>query len=667
MYREHAIAYAKRGWFVFPCKVGGKTPLTAHGFKSASNDPNEVEKMFKKYPNANIGLVTGKINGFWVLDIDVKDYAGGEDSLSDLIREHGDLPTTVEALTWSGGRHIFFKYPENRTVGCKTGLKPGIDVRGDGGYVIAVPSVVEGKAYVYEVEHDLDSTPIQEEPLWMAKIMNGKVDAPIITVELPKIKKSKRNAALTSYAGKLRAMGLNQLTIESVLMEKNDKECEPPLPASEVSKIAQSVSRYPISQKVIKETFSSVRIADDIMREHTLLYCDNEFYEYSGSVFNKIIEDKLRKYIHDKLGTGTSMHKSNEIMYSIRVRTNTPNDEINNTKMLNLKNGMLDVDEKTLLPHDPKYKSTIQLPIEYTQDAPCPIWKKSINEILDNPREDYRDQAVSVVQEFFGLCLTKESKYEKALFLLGEGRNGKSTMLKVLQFILGKENYTSITLEALTDRHYIASLFNKLVNISIETNAKTSIYDAMFKSIVSGDSIPADKKFGHPFQFSPFCKMIFALNNMPQVNDKTDAFFERLIIIKCTRQFKDLEQDKDLKHKLFAEANGIFLWMLEGYHRLKSRSMFETTGILQRNVDDYRKENNSVIGFIEEECIIDIDRSITKTKMYARYQNWCKTTGIHALSMNKFGREIAKQCNLSTNERLGGGKDRIWRGIDVAL
>src|SRR3972149_4715354 len=171
---EQALTYASREWAVFPCR--NKIPLTPHGYKDASKDVEAVMRMFSEHRNANIAIATGKVSGIFVLDIDVKNGAGGLESLSDLDREFGELPHTVEAITWSGGRHIFFRYPE-KGVGCKTGIRPGIDVRGDGGYVIAAPSVIEGKGYEWEVEHHPDETMIADAPEWLLGLLEGKQPA----------------------------------------------------------------------------------------------------------------------------------------------------------------------------------------------------------------------------------------------------------------------------------------------------------------------------------------------------------------------------------------------------------------------------------------------------------------------------------------------------------
>src|SRR5262245_57540029 len=102
---QAALGYAERGKCIFPCKPRSKFPLTEHGFKDASSDVDRVRTWWQRAPSANIGLATGRRSGMFVLDVDGDE---GEASLRALEREHGELPATVEAITGSGGRHLFF-------------------------------------------------------------------------------------------------------------------------------------------------------------------------------------------------------------------------------------------------------------------------------------------------------------------------------------------------------------------------------------------------------------------------------------------------------------------------------------------------------------------------------------------------------------------------------
>jgi hypothetical protein len=146
-----ALDYAKQGWRVFPCIKRGKRPLIKNWQELATTDARVVQGWWKQWPDANVAVVTGASSGVFVLDVDGAD---GEVSLAILQDEHGPLPGTLESRTGGGGRHLFFKHDGTPVKNSTGKLGKGLDVRGDGGYVIVPPSVHEtGSPYVWGGKH----------------------------------------------------------------------------------------------------------------------------------------------------------------------------------------------------------------------------------------------------------------------------------------------------------------------------------------------------------------------------------------------------------------------------------------------------------------------------------------------------------------------------------
>ncbi len=138
-----ALAYARRGVPVFPCEPGGKRPLTTSGFWDASTDPARIEGWWRERPDANVGVPTGRRSGLLVLDVDPRE--GGDATLKALERTDGPAPRTSRARTGGGGLHLYFRYPAEPAVKNSAGfLGRGLDVRGEGGYVVAPPSRTTG-------------------------------------------------------------------------------------------------------------------------------------------------------------------------------------------------------------------------------------------------------------------------------------------------------------------------------------------------------------------------------------------------------------------------------------------------------------------------------------------------------------------------------------------
>ena len=161
-----ALEYLRRGWSVLPLKSRGKRPLVPwEEFQRRRADEAEVRLWFESFPRANLAIVTGAISGLVVLDIDPGH--GGDESLTELESLHGALPNTIEVLTGGGGRHVYFRHPGD-AVRNQAGLAPGIDLRGDGGYVVAPPSIhPSGREYRFEVSHHPDETLLAAIPAWV--------------------------------------------------------------------------------------------------------------------------------------------------------------------------------------------------------------------------------------------------------------------------------------------------------------------------------------------------------------------------------------------------------------------------------------------------------------------------------------------------------------------
>lgn len=211
----------------YPCSSPGKHPRTASGVKDATTGVNQIRLWWKMWPDANIGIATG--DGLVVLDADSR--KGGIDSVRSL-----NLPQTLVAIT-GNGEHWYFRYTPERLVRCAVGVLPGIDIRGEGGYVVAPPSVhANGSAYAWdEGTRDL---PLAEYPNlnWPTKEREDKPGEPI--------SEGVRNATLASLAGSMRRRGLSEEAIVAALQVENQKRCDPPLSDAEVDNVARSISKY---------------------------------------------------------------------------------------------------------------------------------------------------------------------------------------------------------------------------------------------------------------------------------------------------------------------------------------------------------------------------------------------------------------------------------------
>ena len=243
-----ALGYIKRGLAVFPIQPRGKTPVTGNGCKGASLDRDMIDHWWTKQPDMNIGIATG--DKIFVVDIDAD--KGGETSFARLEKKHGALPETIEVITGCG-RHLWFRAPRGRvirnSVGKKSsGLGEGIDIRGEGGYVVVPPSIhPSGRKYEFSVDSAdvLAAAPgwLIEATSWPANKPKGKTDEEWHATLTQPIPAGTRNATLASIAGKLLHDGVNLILIRDLLLCVNTARCAPPLSGEEVETIVASVAR----------------------------------------------------------------------------------------------------------------------------------------------------------------------------------------------------------------------------------------------------------------------------------------------------------------------------------------------------------------------------------------------------------------------------------------
>lgn len=245
-----ALRYAELGYPVFPCWPGSKKPVTEHGFKDASIDPARIEAWWAKHPTANIGLAA---EGLLVVDIDGADnpWPGDPDRSADL------ASAGAVARTPRGGRHYLFRRPAGVNWKCSTGrIARGVDIRTDGGYIVAAPSEIHEGPYRWADALELDDRleQLPDPPAWLVADLDrlatgsptlahvaggdaGETDANAIPV-------GQRNGTLARLAGSMRRVGMSAAEIAAAIQRVNQDRCRPPLPEREVEQIAASIAKY---------------------------------------------------------------------------------------------------------------------------------------------------------------------------------------------------------------------------------------------------------------------------------------------------------------------------------------------------------------------------------------------------------------------------------------
>lgn len=239
-----ATGYAARGWSVIPVQHRGKRPLAAWlEFQERLAEPGEIDAWYRRWPDANVGIVTGRVSGLVVVDVDV--HHGGAESLGRLETDLGSLPRTVEALTGGGGRHFYFAHPGG-VVPNRVGLALGIDVRGDGGCVVAPPSVhASGRRYAWVSGRGPDEAPLAAMPAWVrgSEPRAGHAVKHWRRLVREGVDQGQRNTTLASLTGHLLWHGVDPLVALELLLAWNRLRCRPPLPDREVGRVVGSIAQ----------------------------------------------------------------------------------------------------------------------------------------------------------------------------------------------------------------------------------------------------------------------------------------------------------------------------------------------------------------------------------------------------------------------------------------
>ncbi|MBS1213170.1 MAG: Bifunctional primase/polymerase [Proteobacteria bacterium] len=245
---QAALAYLSRGWSVLPFWARDKRPLVSWTeYQRRLPTEAEVRAWFAKTPDANVGVVTGTVSQLVVVDIDPAH--GGAESLTEIEREHGPLPHTLEVITGGGGRHVYFAHPGG-LVHNRVSLFPGIDVRGDGGCVVAPPSLHRsGQRYRWASGHEPESCRLAPMPSWLLQRATDRperIGHPLAywrRLVAEGISEGERNNTIASMTGHLLWHGVDPDVALELLLCWNRLRCRPPLSDEEVVRILDSITR----------------------------------------------------------------------------------------------------------------------------------------------------------------------------------------------------------------------------------------------------------------------------------------------------------------------------------------------------------------------------------------------------------------------------------------
>jgi putative DNA primase/helicase len=417
-----------------------------------------------------------------------------------------------------------------------------------------------------------------------------------------------------------------------------------------------------------RKSFKPRLLAEKILQDHKLMFDPGTgiLYQWNGKYWAEYEREYLEAACARYLRIEAKQSRMSDAAYQARIlSTLTPGRAVNDkTDFICIQNGMLNINTFEIVPHDPDYLSTYALPVTLDPKSTkrCEVFEHYLETSVQDP------EAIAQMQEFAGYIISRDTKYEKCLFLLGPGRDGKSKFINAMKDMVGIDNMSAVSFADLEKEFARSSLYNKMLNVSTEIGSQV-IESAYFKAITSGDPIQAAFKHKDNFTFTPYCKLIFAGNILPRIKDNSDALFERVLPIQFKRQFLEGDKDRDehLGDKLKEERSEIFYWALCGLKRLREQRRFSDSAGTRKLMMEFRRSNNPILCFIEDRCNLGEGQSVAKEDLLAEYNKYCKTGNYKPTNANNFFRELYHAVGRLRiyQARVGEKRPRIAEGIGL--
>ena len=711
--QEAALRYAAAGIPVMPlhwlkqdgtcscrlgdmCQAKGKHPRIKNWCEEATTDPAKIKEWWDKTPSANIGIPMGERSGLVALDVDTRHH--GEESLAILMDENDILPTTITATTGGGGKHYVFKYTEELALKNVVGFREGLDVRTQGGMIVAEPSLHHsGRTYQWDEGKSPFDIVAADMPAWLVAEIR-KVGTKITTKKKAadnaprkKIAEGGRNNHLTSLAGALRRKGLGEDAIVATLRAENADRLDPPLDDETVVAIAKSITRYQPEDEAVDYKLTDVGNAERFvaMFKDSVKYCSiyKKWFIWNGKRWEqddtgKIITyaiECVRNIMHDADMLPDGDKRKALIQHSLRSESSgrlkalldlasgmpaitIRSDDLDaNPWLLNCQNGTIDLRTGKLQAHNPQDYITRICAAPYDTTCAIPLWTSLLNKVSGG------DEAVKrYMQKAFGYALTGDIS-EQAIFLLyGTGSNGKSTMLNVFAELLdgyaqSTSSDTFMQKKNDTVNNDIARLKGARFVSAIEMEEGKRMAESLIKSMTGGDKLVTRFLYGEFFEYIPQFKVFLAVNHKPIIRDTTKSIWRRIKLMEFTNTFTEQERDRNFPAKIMAtELSGILAWAVQGCLWWQQEGIQDPDRIREAT-QEYREEMDAFSHFFEECCLDKAEGHVSNKMLRAKFEEWCGENGEYAINQRTFSQKLLERGYTKRRNNATGSYE--WYGF----
>lgn len=401
----------------------------------------------------------------------------------------------------------------------------------------------------------------------------------------------------------------------------------------------------------------------------TLVRCDGELYRYTGQIWEKIDEELVKHQVAVDM-TGENAQNSRIEPCTKLVLRLTPihNGQVNREppNVLIFNNGILDLHTGQLGPHNQHLFSTNLLPYNWNPQAACPQWAAFLSDIFDGDQE-----RIALLQEWFGYMLTKDYTHQKMMFLLGPKRSGKGTIGRILQQLVGTQNFTGGSLSSFATDSFLATLRTKTVVFIGDAekrvaNSRVNQVIERLKTISGNDEVAFDRKFLTGLSETLPTRITMASNSVPNLFDDSGALASRLLVLPFHKSYFDKE-DLYLGDRLSAEVEGVAVWAAQGWARLKQNGRFTRPAASEEEAQLIQEAYSPLLRFVSECCDIDDGLKCSSEDIYGAYRAWATSQQedvVRPKTLTSSLRDVLRGQGVRYgSQRLPGGFKRGFSGI----
>lgn len=398
------------------------------------------------------------------------------------------------------------------------------------------------------------------------------------------------------------------------------------------------------------EKMDHLEIAETLLKENHIILCNEDIYIYNNGVYTnslQIVKQKINE-IYRK----ANKRLRDEVIEYLKIELENKSIDINKN-YINFKNGLYSIKDKKLIPHSANIFTINQLPINYNKSVKINAdIEKFLNTITCNKL--FRKETIL---QIIGYSMTASVDFQKAFIFYGEtAANGKSTLLEVINRLIGIDNICHVSIHNMQGKFYTNELQNSLLNSVAELSSLTVQNTEVLKEVITGDRISTEKKNKDRKKTKVYAKNIFTTNVLPKILNAGNDFYRRFNILLFEAQFTEEEKANfNIENLLTTEAlEYLAVIAVEAYLRLLKENKFANEQESNMLLGVYELENNSVLEFLNDTDIMleitDNGKScIYKPLLFTEYQKWCTKYKKDAVGRNTFYKQVEKSKLFKTH------------------